>query len=291
MAVLPGLTPQEQQALSKCRLLPRRRGSGTQGERLSQTAGLSLEFRDFREYSDGDDLRHLDWNVLARLGHRVVRTYRDEQELKVTLVLDGSASMTIQEGAKWQTARSIAAALGSAALQGGDLLQSFLIGQGGSIRSLRGPSAMGKWGHWLAGIQPETQGSSFKKGCEAVASRLQAPGLTIVVSDGLEHDAESALLSLIRREQELWWIQVLDEEELNPQLTGDLELVDIDSGQARTCTVTEDARRDYLANLEGHCKALAAAAQRSGGKAMKVTAGTSVESLVKEVWRPKRWIG
>lgn len=291
MAALPGLSPQEHQAVARCRLLSRRRGLGAQGERLSQTAGLSLDFRDFREYSDGDDLRHLDWNILARLGHRVVRTYRDEQELKVTLVLDGTASMAAGSDAKWKTARSVAAALGLVALQGGDHLQGFVAGSASSIRSLRGRAALGRWGQWLGTLSPCGEAGSLRKSCEAISGRLQAPGVTILISDGLEHDAEASLKTLIKREQELWWVQVLSEEELDPLLTGDLELVDVDSGQSRTCTVTADSRLFYLASLEAHSQTLNQAAQQSGGLFMRVVAGASMESLVREVWRPKRWIG
>lgn len=291
MAALPGLTPQEHQAVARCRLMARKRGLGSQGERLSQTAGLSLDFRDFREYADGDDLRHLDWNILARLGHRVVRTYRDEQELKVTILLDGTASMGVREGAKWRTARSVAAALGMVALQGGDSLQCYVAGSGASIRSLRGSSALGRWGQWLGSTSPAEEGSSLRRGCEALSGRLQSPGVTLVVSDGLEHDAEAALRSLIKREQELWWVQVLDQEELDPFLTGDLELMDVDTGQVRTCTVTLDSRRTYLANLEAHSDSLVQAAQQSGGRSMRVVAGTTMDVLAREVWRPKRWIG
>lgn len=291
MAALPGLTPQEHQALARCRLLARRRGLGSQGERLSQTAGLSLDFRDFREYADGDDLRHLDWNILARLGHRVVRTYRDEQELKVAILLDGTASMGVREGAKWKTARSVAAALGMAALQGGDSLQCAVAGTGAAIRSLRGASALGRWGQWLGSVSNAEEGASLQKGCEALAGRLQAPGVTIVISDGLESSAESALRSLIKREQELWWVQILDHEELDPLLTGDLELMDVDSGQVRSCTVTLDSRRSYLASLEAHSEALNQAARQSGGRSMRVLAGTTMDVLAREVWRPKRWIG
>jgi len=264
---------------------------GSQGERLSQTAGLSLDFRDFREYADGDDLRHLDWNILARLGHRVVRTYRDEQELKVTILLDGTASMGVREREKWSTARSVAATLGMVALQGGDSLQCFVAGSGAAVRSLRGSSSLGRWGQWLGKVGPTEDGASLRKGCDALSGRLQAPGLTIVISDGLEHDAEAGLRSLVKREQELWWVQILDQEELDPLLTGDLELVDVDTGQVRSCTVTQDSRRTYLASLEAHSDSLIQAAQQSGGRAMRVVAGTTMDALAREVWRPKRWIG
>lgn len=271
--------------------MPRRRGRGSQGERLTHDPGRSQEFRDFREYADGDDLRHLDWNVLARLGNRVVRNYQDEQELKVTLILDGTASMGIGDGAKWRTAISVASALGYVALQGGDALQAYLLGSATQLRFVRGGASIGKWAVWLGGLQVSEASASLARGCEKVAASLTTPGLTIVVSDGLDPAAEAALRGLARRGQEVWLVQVLAEEELQPPFTGDLELQDVDTGQIRVCTITEEARAVYLQNLDRHNAILFDGCQRTGGRAMTARAGSSVDRLLRDIWRPLRWLG
>ena len=73
--------------LERLRLNPRRTSTGRQrGERLSKAKGVSLEFKDYRDYSEGDDLRHIDWNVLARLGTPIIKTYQDEEDLPVYLL-------------------------------------------------------------------------------------------------------------------------------------------------------------------------------------------------------------
>ncbi len=90
----PLLSPDEMQRLERLRLMPHRRFAGRlRGERISRQRGVSLEFRDFRDYTQGDDLRHLDWSVLARLDRPTVRTYQDEDDLAVYVLLDASASM------------------------------------------------------------------------------------------------------------------------------------------------------------------------------------------------------
>jgi len=64
-----------------------------QGERRSKRRGRSVEFEDYREYVPGDDLRHVDWNVLARLDRMFVKVFQEEEDLCLELLVDASASM------------------------------------------------------------------------------------------------------------------------------------------------------------------------------------------------------
>lgn len=63
------------------------------GERRSKRRGRSVEFDDFREYSAGDDLRHIDWNVYARLDRLFIKLFREEEDLALHIILDASPSM------------------------------------------------------------------------------------------------------------------------------------------------------------------------------------------------------
>src|SRR6185503_13864202 len=104
-------------------LAPRRTFSGSvKGERQTRRKGTSIEFADYRDYSEGDDLRHLDWNVLARLDTPVMRTYLDEQDLAVHVIVDASKSMDFGEPTKFDRGRRLALIWGWAALNGGDAL-------------------------------------------------------------------------------------------------------------------------------------------------------------------------
>ena len=74
-------------------LLPRLALRGGVGSRLGSRAGESLEFQDYRDYTPGDDLRNLDWTVLAKTGREVVRVRREEVAPVVEVFRDRSASM------------------------------------------------------------------------------------------------------------------------------------------------------------------------------------------------------
>lgn len=83
-----------------------------QGERRSKRRGRSVEFDDYREYVPGDDLRHIDWNVFARLDRFFIKVFQEEEDLSLHLVIDASASMLAGVPAKLLCAARIAMALG-----------------------------------------------------------------------------------------------------------------------------------------------------------------------------------
>ncbi|MCA9659808.1 MAG: DUF58 domain-containing protein, partial [Myxococcales bacterium] len=83
----------------------------TRAERKSRKVGSGLEFADHREYSPGDDIRNLDWNVLMRLGHTLIRLYEEDEDLPIRIAVDVSASMQSRGGAKLRYAQQVAAAL------------------------------------------------------------------------------------------------------------------------------------------------------------------------------------
>src|SRR5262245_49151274 len=93
-------------------LIARRQVFGRlQAVRPSAKKGASIEFRDFREYTQGDDPRTVDWSVYARLGTLVIKLFRQEEELDLWILLDASASMRFGEPDKFDHARRVAAAL------------------------------------------------------------------------------------------------------------------------------------------------------------------------------------
>src|SRR5690242_7545435 len=115
------LDSREFRLLEGLRLNPKKSFTGRiRGERLTKKKGISIEFSDYRDYTEGDDLRHLDWNVLARLETPIMKTYRDEEDLAVHMLLDGSASMDFGEPTKFEAAQRMAAAFGYVGLCAGD---------------------------------------------------------------------------------------------------------------------------------------------------------------------------
>ena len=101
------------------------------GDRRSSKRGTSIEFADYRNYTRGDDLRRLDWNVYARLERPFIKLLEEEEDLAVHLLVDASSSMNWpdndDDSNKWQYALRLAGALGHIGLATGDLVAVSLL--------------------------------------------------------------------------------------------------------------------------------------------------------------------
>ncbi len=107
------LDPRLAAALESLDVKTRKRFAGRlMGERRSKQRGRSVEFEDYRPYVAGDDLRHIDWNVFARLDRFFIKVFEEEQDLAVHLVIDASASMRAGQPQKLLAAKRIAMAMG-----------------------------------------------------------------------------------------------------------------------------------------------------------------------------------
>jgi uncharacterized protein (DUF58 family) len=107
------LDPELMNRIEQLRLASRKVFLGRmKGERRSKRRGQSVEFADYRDYSPGDDLRFLDWNIFGRLERLFIKLFMEEEDLSVYIFLDTSESMRFGEPAKFDYARRLAAALG-----------------------------------------------------------------------------------------------------------------------------------------------------------------------------------
>lgn len=266
-------------------LVPRRQlAARTRGERLSRQKGVSIEFADYRDYVDGDDLRHIDWNILARLGRPTIRTYQDEAELPVYLALDTSPSMDFGDPTKFAHAQRLAAAIGFIGLVGHDRVQSLAVGSRDSRpgRPLRGRTSQRSLSDWLAAQNPNGTRSLSQS-----LSHLPAlpPGLFFLISDGLDPAASNSLRAIPARGHELVFIQVLSPIELDPDLEGDLRLLDSESGEAVEVTAHAQTLAEYRANLDRHCRGLEEATVRLGGRWIRSLVGESLPDFAADSLR------
>src|SRR5437764_11847623 len=111
-APTPLLDPQFLARLEQLELVSRKIFLGKlKGERRSKRKGQSVEFADYRNYVVGDDLRHLDWNLFARLNHLFIRLFLEEEDLHFTILIDNSLSMDFGNPTKLHYCRQVAAAL------------------------------------------------------------------------------------------------------------------------------------------------------------------------------------
>lgn len=284
------LEPRELKLLAPWRLNPRRTFTGAiQGERLTTRRGLSIDFADYREYVEGDDLRHLDWNVLARLDNAVVKSYRDEQDLAVYVLIDASASMLLGTPSKLAAAKTLGAAIGAVALAGGDAVnvrvlgrreppQAAMRGRPGFSRLMRTIDAIGDGStHRLAPSLLEFAKTERKR------------GVVVLLSDGLDPAASSAIRTLGSRGFEVLFLQILSDEDIDPTLEGDLRLVDDEGGAPVEVTANSTVLREYTDRLGRHNSELQQSTVRVGGRYALVRSRTPLETLINSVFRKDGW--
>lgn len=285
------LSPSELRTFEQLRPNPRRTFTGqTRGERLTKSKGISIEFADYRDYAHGDDLRHLDWNVLARLETPVIKTYQDELDLAVYLLLDVSLSMSFGDPSKLDAAKRLAAAFGLSALCSQDAIYRRTLGaRAAPLPSLRGRAAFPKLCNWLNGIQANGN-QPFSTSIREFLGTGARPGIAVILSDCMDPDAVASLRLMASRRHEVWLVHVLSEPELDPDLEGDLKLVDSENGQTVEITANSIALDLYKKNLKRHCEALAAECVRLGGHYGLFPAGSDLNGFASRILRREGWL-
>lgn len=255
-------------------------GGLSAGERRSRRRGAGLEFAGHRAYVAGDDLRHLDWSALARLSRAFVRTYEEERDLSVHLLLDTSRSMSFGVPTKLLAAARVAAALGHVALSSLDRVSAaFYDGRGLRLHApARGKAALLPLFGFLESGAAEGPGGGGR------ALRLHAatarPGLTVLFSDFLDPGALDDLAPHRARHHGLVLVQLLAPEELEPPVDSDLTLVDSETPETIDVTVGERERSAYLARLAAHRDELRAFGVRHGVDVVSVRSDLPLEEVV-----------
>ena len=253
-----------------------------QGERRSKRRGQSVEFADHRPYVEGDDLRFVDWNVYGRLEQLFLKLYLEEQDLTVHIVADASASMSFGEPSKELFVKKLTAALGYVSLVNNNRVTISFIADGvtAQLANMRGRNYLNNMAECL--LTTDCDGfSNFDNSCRQLAAGRIGSGVMIVLSDFLFKEGyDSGLRRLIGRQYDLYAIQVLCPQELSPDLSGELKLIDIEDADAAEITVSAALSKYYKRNLTAYCNELKDFCTRRGAVYVLANSADSVESLV-----------
>ncbi len=253
-----------------------------QGERRSKRRGQSVEFADHRPYVAGDDLRFVDWNIYGRLDQLFLKLYLEEQDLTVHILADVSASMSMGEPSKERFIKKLAAALGYVSLVNNNRVTISLFADGlrAQLANMRGRNYLHNMADLL--LTAGCDGlSSFESACRQVVAGRIGTGVMIVLSDFLFKEGyDAGLRRLIGRRYDLYVIQVLGTQELEPDLAGDLKLIDIEDTDAAEVTISAALSKYYKKNLAAYCNELKDFCRRRGAVYALANAADSVESLV-----------
>lgn len=262
-----------------------------QGERRSRRRGQSIEFADFRPYVHGDDLRFVDWNIFGRLDRLFLKMFLEEEDLSLVIAIDTSASMRAGDPDAFDYARRVAMALAYVGLvnQHRVSLVSFAEGRIERASNLRGRRKAAEVAQWLLALEP-AGASGFEDAMRLVGTSRSGRGVMVVLSDFLFAEGfEKGLRMVAGRGFELFALQLLAPQIIDPAreggVTGDLLLVDSETGTETEVTVTPELLRIYKERLDRLCGALRAYCQRRDITHMVVDTSTPVETLMLEYLR------
>jgi uncharacterized protein (DUF58 family) len=224
------------------------------GERRSKRKGQSVEFADYRNYVVGDDLRFLDWNLYARLDRLFLRLFMEEEDLHVSLLIDSSLSMAFGTPTKLHYAKQVAAALGFVGLINMDrvVVEAFNDRLTQTSPPLRGRRSLWRLLDFLGTVAPAGP-SDLARALRTFSLRSSGKGVVVILSDFLDKNGyEDGLRYLIARQFDVYLIQILSQEELEPELAGDLKLVDAEDGDVAEVTASRPLLRRYKENLAAY---------------------------------------
>lgn len=229
-----------------------------QGERRSPKRGQSVEFADYRNYVPGDDFRLVDWNAYARLERFFIKLFVEEQDLTMHILLDTSRSMDWppdsagQPEHKFTYAQRAAAALGYIALAGLDKVTVTALQGGHYFPPHRGRQQAFALFDFLTGLTP-TGSTHLAESLTRYAAQARQPGPLVIFSDLFEFSPAStwadSINALLARRFEVSLIHLLSPDEVDPTLSGDLRLLDAESGQTVEITADFEALSRYKSGL------------------------------------------
>jgi uncharacterized protein (DUF58 family) len=237
------------------------------GLHRSPDFGFSQEFEEYRAYSPGDDLRHVDWNVYARTERAYLKRYRGETNTSTIVLLDASASMGFGGAVKkFEYAKYLASSLVYLAHLQRDSA-GLVIFHDDVSNFVRPSSRQGQLMRLLHGIDEAELGkrTNFEKPFFELQQFMKRRGVTALISDFYEKPevVVKTVEPLRFRGNELILFHVLDARELELKLEDGALLVDMETGEALEST-PDYAKSEYRQKIQAHIEELRTKAQAAG---------------------------
>ena len=244
------LRPEVTQRIRRLELTARRVVEGfLSGMHRSPYFGQSIEFLQHRQYNPGDELRHIDWKVYARQDRLHIKQYEEETNLRLTLLVDQSASMAYGEGEtnKFDFAASIAASLGYLALRQKDAcgLITFDTTIGEVVPAKSNQQQLARMLALLDQVGADGQ-TDLVRVARQVGQAIPRRGLIVIISDLLGVDSLVEGLRVLRsRGHDVALFHVLHDDEIEFPFSGATRFEALESADLLNCN-PRALRQGYL---------------------------------------------
>jgi len=288
------LDPQFMARLDQLDLVSRKLLAGKlKGERRSKRRGQSVEFADYRNYVVGDDLRFIDWNVYARLDKLFLKLFLEEEDLSLYVLLDVSKSCDYGDPNKAMYIKRVAAALGYIGLVNYNRVTLSAISDGivADTGPMRGRRKVAQMIDFVQKLKPAGS-SHLAEACKRFALAHRQKGVCVLLSDFFVKEGfEAGLRYVAGGKYDLFCVQVLSPQEIDPDLAGDLKLKDIEDDDLAEVSITQPLIKQYKKNLNAYCLSLKEYLTRRGGTYLFTSTAVPFDTLVLNYLRERGLLG
>jgi uncharacterized protein (DUF58 family) len=253
-----------------------------EGDRPGHQRGGRAEFADYREYSPGDELRYVDWNLFARTERLFVKEFTKREAVLACVMVDASASMALGSPPKLDYARRLAAAFAYLALVSKNEAQ-IAVFAGDQVRwspRFAGRPDLAGLAAFLEPVEPAGRTDVFAA-LRAFRERVRERSLMILLSDLLdEGDPRRGLRLLGSRRFDLAVLHLLAPQELHPQVLGPVRLRDSESAAAAELLLDASTLRLYGDRLNAFVEGWRGFCQHHDIRYQQVSTATPFEECV-----------
>jgi len=270
----------------------RRFTNKSRGEHLSGKGGRSIEFSDYRDYAPGDDVRFVDWNIFARLNRPYMKLYHQEEEMHVVILVDASASMDFE--GKLERAKQIGAAFGVMGLMGSERVSAYAFNSAaGAVRRM--PSCVGRASMMkvFKFLEAARAGGDepVEDGIESALKFHAGRGVAVILSDFLTFgDVSRAFNLLFNAGLEIFGLQVLAPAEIDPDVGGDIRLVDCETAETLDVSSAGDLLGLYDEYRLSYERQLATLCRQRCGRFLSVSSEAPLEWILFDLFRRRGWV-
>ncbi len=242
--------------LKKLNLVSKHNFAGQKiGDRKTKRKGASVEFKDYKEYNPGDDIRFIDWNLWGRLDRFYIKLFYNEENLNVHFLLDASQSMLYGSPSKWNFALQFIAGTAFLALHQKDHVNVYPIQENlfKNAPKAKSPGKYSKLVNFLEKIEPGG-GANLIKSVDQFIKFERNRGIVFFVSDFLteEKTLDYCLRKLAYYRHDVSLVQILSPQEENPNIYGNCILQDFETNQEMNLIIDDEYYTIYHETLEEH---------------------------------------
>ena len=266
-------------ALNRLRpILKKKIYTDRQGDHETTQGGDGLVFRDFKAYSPGDDFRHIDWRIYARTDKFYIRRFESERNFTVHILVDSSASMNFGSDNHTKFEFSAMVGLGFAFMAQKNNEKFNLNTFTEHVTSFKPRKGSGNLAHlfqYMNELKVDGK-SNFIQSMDEYKKRITSKSLIVFISDFLYDLDEVAEVLGRYRKSEVFVVQVLDIQERELAISGDVILEDAETHDKMRTFVSNRFKNTYRQKLEEHIAELKDVCEHNGANFISVSTNTPI---------------